>query len=95
MLRLDYYRKPSIGGDVKKDEQRPTLGVAIKTALGKTARWIQSTSKRLLNRGSAANVLMIAFIIMTSVGAWQIYPPIGFIVGGVGCGIFGFILGLD
>jgi len=51
--------------------------------------------KRFLTRGTAANLLMIAFIILTGFGAFLIYPPIGFIVGGVACGVFGFILGLE
>lgn len=51
--------------------------------------------KRFLTRGTAANLLMIAFIMLTGIGAFLIYPPIGFIVGGVGCGVFGFILGLE
>lgn len=68
---------------------------ALRSALLKFLSVWQKAAKTLFNRGSAANLLMIAFIIMTSVGAWQIYQPMGFIVAGVGCGVFGFILGLD
>ena len=37
---------------------------------------------------------MFSFIILTSIGAGLIFPPAGLVVGGVGCGLFGFILGL-
>ena len=77
-----------------KDE-RQSIGVRLKIALTKFRETAKKASPVIFSRSTAANCLMIAFIIMTSVGAWQINPPIGFIVGGVGCGIFGFILGLD
>ena len=80
---------------MKPKEKRPSVGVSLKTAMRKSLEMLKKASSRLFNRASAANVLMIAFIIMTSVGAWLIYPPIGLIVGGVGCGIFGYILGLE
>lgn len=56
--------------------------------------WRQFTEKAF-SRASAANLLMIAFILLSGVGAFMIYPPAGFIVGGAACGLFGFILGLD
>lgn len=80
---------------MKPTEKRPSTGALLKTAMMKALERLRKASSRVFNRASAANVLMIAFIIMTSVGAWQIYPPIGLIVGGVGCGIFGYILGLE
>jgi len=49
----------------------------------------------LFRRASMANVLMLSFIIFTSVGAALISPEIGFIVAGVTCGLFGFLLGLE
>lgn len=52
-------------------------------------------ANRAFSRASAANLLMIAFILLSGVGAFMIYPPAGFIVGGAACGLFGFILGLD
>jgi len=48
-----------------------------------------------LNRANAANVLMVSFIIFTSIGAWMIRPSLGLIVAGVSCGILGFLLGLE
>lgn len=42
-----------------------------------------------------ANLLMICFILITAVGASMIYEPAGWIVAGVGCGVFGFLLGLE
>jgi len=42
-----------------------------------------------------ANLFMICFILLSAAGAAAIYAPAGFIVAGVGCGIFGFLLGLE
>jgi len=49
----------------------------------------------VLNRANAANVLMVSFIIFTSIGAWMIRPSVGLIVAGVSCGVLGFLLGLE
>lgn len=59
-----------------------------------SSAWSRVTNKAF-SRASAANLLMIAFILLSGVGAFMIYPPAGFIVGGAACGLFGFILGLD
>lgn len=48
-----------------------------------------------LNRETFANIFMFSFIILTSIGAGMIYPPAGWVVAGVSCGIFGFLLGLE
>lgn len=53
----------------------------------KTLSWLQ--------RDSLANVLMVSFIILTGIGAGMVYMPLGLIVGGLACGIFGFLLGLE
>lgn len=50
---------------------------------------------RLFTRGTAANVLMLSFIIFTSIGAGLITPPLGLVTAGVTCGVFGFLLGLE
>jgi hypothetical protein len=42
-----------------------------------------------------ANLLMISFILFTSIGAALIFLPAGLIVAGVTCGFFGFLLGLE
>jgi len=52
-------------------------------------------ANKAFSRASAANLLMIAFILLSGVGAFMIYPPAGFIVSGAACGLFGYILGLD
>ena len=52
-------------------------------------------ARMALNRGTFANVFMLCFIILTSIGAGMIYLPAGLIVAGVGCGIFGFLLGAE
>lgn len=51
--------------------------------------------KFLTNRAAMANLFMICFILLSAAGAAAIYAPAGFIVAGVGCGIFGFLLGLE
>lgn len=48
-----------------------------------------------LNRGTFANVFMLCFIMLTSIGAGMIYLPAGLIVAGVSCGVFGFLLGSE
>jgi hypothetical protein len=50
---------------------------------------------RQVNRPRSANVLMFCFILFTSIGAGMIFMPAGWVVAGVGCGIFGFLLGLE
>lgn len=50
---------------------------------------------RQVNRRRSANVLMFCFILFTSIGAGMIFMPAGWVVAGVGCGIFGFLLGLE
>lgn len=51
--------------------------------------------KSKLNRTTSANLLMLSFILFSAVGGFLIAPPIGFLVAGISCGIFGFILGAD
>jgi hypothetical protein len=46
-------------------------------------------------RGRTANLLMASFIIMTTIGAFYISVPVGFISAGVSCGALGFLLGLE
>jgi hypothetical protein len=48
-----------------------------------------------LNRGTFANIFMLCFIILTSIGAGMIFFPAGWIVAGVSCGVFGFLLGAE
>jgi hypothetical protein len=50
--------------------------------------------KTKLNRTTFAYSFMFSFIILTGVGVGLIFPPAGLVVAGVGCGIFGFMLGL-
>lgn len=46
-------------------------------------------------RSLTANLLMLSFILMTSIGAFMIFPPAGFIAAGVCCGVFGYLLGSE
>lgn len=47
------------------------------------------------NRATFANILMVSFILFTAVGGFLIAPPVGFIVAGVTCGVFGYLLGAE
>lgn len=51
--------------------------------------------RSLTNRTTFANVLMSSFILFTAIGGFLIAPPIGFIVAGVACGVFGYLLGAE
>jgi hypothetical protein len=51
--------------------------------------------KRLAARPAIANIFMLLFIVLTSIGMFIIYTPLGFVTAGVACGIFGFLLGLE
>ncbi len=46
-------------------------------------------------RRIVAYVLMGAFVTLTSVGAFLVYPPAGFITAGIGCGIYAYLLGAN
>lgn len=46
-------------------------------------------------RRLTANLLMVSFILFTSVGAALLLPAAGFITAGVACGIFGYLLGSE
>lgn len=50
---------------------------------------------RLFMRSTAANIMMVLFILLTSVGTVLISPPAGLIVAGVTCGIYGYLLGSE
>lgn len=54
-----------------------------------------ATLKQLATRSFFANLLMVGFIVFTSVGAGLVSPAFGFIAAGVTCGIMGFLLGLE
>lgn len=55
----------------------------------------RSRARAVGNRRTFANLFMVSFIMLTSVGAGLIAMPVGLIVAGIGCGIFGFLLGLE
>jgi len=46
-------------------------------------------------RPTFANVFMVSFILFSAVGGFLIAPPVGFIVAGVACGLFGYLLGAE
>lgn len=49
----------------------------------------------LASRSNVANILMGSFVVLTAVGTGLIFPPAGLIVGGICCGVVGFLLGLE
>lgn len=51
--------------------------------------------RKSLNRTTFANILMASFILFTAIGGFLIAPPVGFIVAGVTCGVFGYLLGAE
>ena len=51
--------------------------------------------KSKLTRVTFANTLMFSFILFSAIGGFLIAPPIGFLVAGISCGIFGYILGAE
>jgi len=40
-------------------------------------------------------MLMASFILFTAIGGFLIAPPVGFIIAGVSCGLFGYLLGAE
>jgi hypothetical protein len=48
-----------------------------------------------VERDKSANLLMVSFVILTGIGAGMIDTSLGLIAGGLACGIFGFLLGLE
>jgi uncharacterized membrane protein len=43
----------------------------------------------------SADAFMLAFILLTGVGAYMILPAAGFITAGVTCGLYGYLLGSE
>ena len=50
---------------------------------------------RIITRSFSAHLLMLLFILLTSVGAALLLPPAGLIVAGVNCGLYGYLLGSE
>jgi hypothetical protein len=50
---------------------------------------------KYLNREGAAYMLMVVFVLSTTVGAFSIYFPAGFITLGLTCGLYAYLLGSD
>jgi hypothetical protein len=72
--------------------------VNVRKTISRIAFRIKQTSlwiKKQNWRGVTANLMMILFILLTSVGAALLHPAAGFIVAGVACGLFGYLLGSD
>lgn len=73
----------------KNPKNKKTLGISGRVKMIRA--WISSK----MNRRTFANLLMICFIIFTSIGAGMIFLPAGLVVAGVTSGFFGFLLGLE
>lgn len=79
----------------KPKKNTPKLLIAAQLKLRLRLAAISRGLKRMAKRSTFANIFMFCFIILTSIGAGMIFLPAGFLVAGVGCGIFGFLLGLE
>ena len=51
--------------------------------------------KLFTNRRNLANCLMSLFVVGVALGAGLIFPPAGFITGGIACGIYGYLVGSE
>jgi hypothetical protein len=69
--------------------------IKAKASVVKSISLFSTTLKQLLTRSFFTNLLMVGFIVFTSVGAGLVSPAFGFIAAGITCGIFGFLLGLE
>jgi hypothetical protein len=49
----------------------------------------------IIQRSLVAHLLMVLFIVLTSIGAGLIAPPVGLIVAGANCGLYGYLLGSE
>ena len=76
-------------------EHMNNLITKTKSASVKSIDFLWKVMKELATRRFFANVLMVGFILFTSIGASVVSPALGFIAAGVTCGIFGFLLGLE
>jgi hypothetical protein len=56
---------------------------------------IQMFLRFMFSRSSLANIMMLFFIVFTSIGSGMIFLPAGFIAAGIGCGVFGYLLGSE
>lgn len=56
---------------------------------------LRSGFKKMLSRQAAANLMMVSFILFTTIGCFLVYAPAGFISAGLTCGLFGFLLGQE
>lgn len=87
---------PPVPTDTKKKLRK--LGKALRGRVSRVRirlSIIWAALKNRANRRTFANVFMLCFIIFTSIGAGLIFLPAGWVVAGVCCGIFGFLLGLE
>jgi hypothetical protein len=80
---------PGFSQKNKNTNKRRTLQIVVK------ARALKNWVKARANRRTSANLLMICFIICSSIGAGMMFPPAGWVVAGVTSGFFGFLLGLE
>lgn len=50
---------------------------------------------KIFERTTLANAMMVLFVLGTTIGSALIFLPAGFIVGGVACGLYGYLLGSE
>jgi hypothetical protein len=51
--------------------------------------------KKFGTRSNLANCLMVLFVVGTTLGSGLMFFPAGLIVGGITCGIYGYLLGSE
>jgi hypothetical protein len=69
--------------------------IKAKASVVKSISLFLKALKQLATRSFFTNLLMVGFIVFTSVGVGLVSPAFGFIAAGITCGIFGFLLGLE
>jgi hypothetical protein len=84
-----------LGVFLSTDNRKLCATVSYMPKLKEAVNKVSSRAKTAYNRRTFANLFMVSFILLTSIGAGLIAMPVGLIVAGIGCGIFGFLLGLE
>jgi hypothetical protein len=51
--------------------------------------------ERIVTRSFSAHCLMVLFVMLSAIGAGLLLPPLGLIVAGVNCGLYGYLMGSD
>jgi hypothetical protein len=66
-----------------------------KENLSKMIDKLRKFGRKIATRQFSSYLLMVGFILFTSIGAGIFSPALGFIAAGISCGLYGFLLGLE